>query len=54
MQQVEQEARGWVQDRVEEATGRVEEATGKVEDTSPWAKLHDRQTTQGATGVAHW
>ena len=53
VQQVVQEAPGWVQGTLE-ATGRVEVATGKVEGTSPWAKPRDHQITQGATGVAHW
>ena len=60
VQQVVQEAPGWVQGtleatgRVEVATGKVEVATGKVEGTSPWAKPRGHRTTQGATGVVHW
>ena len=53
VQQVVQEAPGWVQGTVE-ATGRVELAMVRVEGTSPWARPRDHQTTQDATGVARW
>ena len=53
VQQVVQEAPGWVQGTVE-ATGRVELAMGRVEGTSPWAKPRGHRTTQGVAGVVHW